>query len=47
MDLSKPLHIATYGEWTKKEGLSRIEPNKPGAKPVFFEDARFSITEGP
>jgi dipeptidyl aminopeptidase/acylaminoacyl peptidase len=43
VDLSKPLYFATYGEWTKKEGLSRMEPNKPGAQPVFFEDARFTI----
>ncbi len=43
VDLSKPLHFATYGEWTKKEGLSRVDPAKPGAQPVFFEDARFSI----
>ncbi|MEX2282524.1 MAG: prolyl oligopeptidase family serine peptidase [Gemmatimonadota bacterium] len=43
LDLTKPLFVATYGEWTKKEGLSRIEPGKPGATPIFFEDARFAI----
>ncbi|HYV97887.1 MAG TPA: prolyl oligopeptidase family serine peptidase, partial [Gemmatimonadaceae bacterium] len=37
------LYFATYGEWTKKEGLSRIDPNEPGAKTIFFEDARYSI----
>jgi dipeptidyl aminopeptidase/acylaminoacyl peptidase len=45
IDLSKPLYVATYGEWTKKEGLSRVDPGKAGATPVFFEDARFNITK--
>ena len=45
IDLSKPLYVGTYGEWTKKEGLSRIDPGQPGAKRLFFEDARFSITK--
>jgi dienelactone hydrolase len=45
IDLSRPLYVGTYGEWTKKEGLSRIDPDAPGAKPLFFEDARFNITK--
>ncbi len=45
VDLSKPLYFATYGEWTKKEGLSRVDPGQPGAKSVFFEDARFNISK--
>lgn len=43
VDLSKPLYISTYGEWTKKEGISRVEPNKAGATPIFFEPAAFSV----
>jgi dipeptidyl aminopeptidase/acylaminoacyl peptidase len=43
IDLSKPLYIATYGEWTKKEGLSRVDPGQPGAKRIFFDEARFNI----
>jgi dienelactone hydrolase len=43
IDTSKPLYFATYGEWTKKEGLSRVDPGQAGAKRVFFEDARFNI----
>ncbi len=43
IDLSQPLHFATYGEWTKKEGLSRVDPAKPGAVPLFFEPAKYSI----
>jgi dipeptidyl aminopeptidase/acylaminoacyl peptidase len=43
VDLTKPLYFSTYGEWTKKEGLSRVDPGKPGAHSIFFEDARFNI----
>jgi dipeptidyl aminopeptidase/acylaminoacyl peptidase len=28
-DLTKPLFIATYGEWTKKDGLVKLEAGKP------------------
>jgi dipeptidyl aminopeptidase/acylaminoacyl peptidase len=45
VDLSKPIYVGTYGEWTKKEGLSRIDPGQPGAKTLFSEDARFNITK--
>jgi dipeptidyl aminopeptidase/acylaminoacyl peptidase len=45
IDLTKPLYVATYGEWTKKEGLSRVDPGKAGATPLFFEDARYNITK--
>ncbi len=45
IDLSKPLFIGTYGEWTKKEGVSRVDPGTPGAKSILFEDARFAITK--
>ncbi|HSL72560.1 MAG TPA: prolyl oligopeptidase family serine peptidase [Longimicrobiales bacterium] len=45
IDLSRPLYIGTYGEWTKREGLARVNPGKPGAQPLFFEDARFAITK--
>ena len=43
LDLSKPLWFATYGEWTKQEGLARVDAGKPGAQSIFFEDARFNI----
>ena len=42
IDLTKPLYFATYGEWTKKEGLARVEPGKAGAKSFFFDDARYN-----
>lgn len=43
IDLTKPLFISTYGEWTKKEGVSRVDPTKPGATPIFFEPASFAV----
>ena len=30
IDLSQPLYVGTYGEWTKKEGLSRVDPSEAG-----------------
>ena len=43
IDLSKPLYFATYGEWTKKEGLSRVEAGKTGADRLVWEDAKLSF----
>jgi dienelactone hydrolase len=45
IDLTQPLYIGTYGEWTKKEGLSRVDPGQPGAKSLFFDDAKYNITK--
>src|SRR6185436_11570041 len=45
VDLSKPLFVGTYGEWTEKEGVAKIEPGQAGAKNLFAEDARFTITK--
>lgn len=43
IDLSKPFYVRTYGEWTKKSGISVLNPTKrgiaPGAKPLLWEDA--------
>ena len=43
IDVTKPLYFATYGDWTKQEGVSRVAPNKSGATPIFFEPARFTV----
>jgi dipeptidyl aminopeptidase/acylaminoacyl peptidase len=43
IDLSRPLYFATYGEWTKKEGISRVDPKKPGAQPLVFDDAKLAF----
>jgi len=45
IDLSKPLYISVYGEWTKKSGVARVDRGKPGAKMLLWEDAVFSITK--
>jgi len=42
IDLSRPLYFATYGEWTKKEGLSKVDPSKPGAERLVWDDAKVS-----
>ena len=44
IDLAKPLYVNTYGEWTKKEGVSRVEAGKTGATAIFFEPASFAVT---
>ncbi|MBV9880123.1 MAG: S9 family peptidase, partial [Gemmatirosa sp.] len=40
VDTKKPLYFATYGEWTKKGGISRVAP-KGGATPLLWDDATF------
>jgi dienelactone hydrolase len=45
IDLTQPLYFATYGEWTKKEGLARVEPGKAGARQFFFDDARYNFVK--
>ncbi len=39
IDLSKPLYFQTYGEWTKKEGLSRVDGENGGATRLMWDDA--------
>lgn len=43
IDLTKPLYVGTYGEWTKKEGLSRIDPGKAGATSLIFGDEKIGV----
>ncbi|MBX9927733.1 MAG: prolyl oligopeptidase family serine peptidase [Gemmatimonadaceae bacterium] len=41
VDLALPLYFETYGEWTKKEGLARIDNARPGQpRMLAWEDAR-------
>jgi dipeptidyl aminopeptidase/acylaminoacyl peptidase len=40
-DLTQPMYLRTYGEWTKKTGIARVEPGKTGAKPLLWDDANF------
>jgi dipeptidyl aminopeptidase/acylaminoacyl peptidase len=40
IDLAQPFYVHTYGEWTKKEGLSLIDPKQGGSRVIAFEDAK-------
>ena len=42
IDLSKPQYFRVYGEWTKKGGIGRLEPGKPGLQMVMWGDAAYS-----
>jgi dipeptidyl aminopeptidase/acylaminoacyl peptidase len=44
IDLSQPMYISAYGEWTKKGGIGLIEPGKPGVKMLQWGDARYAPT---
>lgn len=44
VDLSRPMLISSYGEWTKKEGLAKVDPAKPGATALLWEDAAIRVT---
>jgi dipeptidyl aminopeptidase/acylaminoacyl peptidase len=41
IDLSAPMYIAAYGEWTKKQGIGLIEPGKPGIRMLQWGDAAY------
>ncbi len=43
VDLSQPLYFATYGEWTKKAGVSKVDPSKPGAQSIVFDGASYNF----
>ena len=45
IDLSKPLYLAAYGEWTKKEGLARVEPGKTGVSLKLWDDAKIGVVK--
>jgi dipeptidyl aminopeptidase/acylaminoacyl peptidase len=45
IDLSKPVYFGTYGEWTKKEGLARVEPAKVAATMLMSDDASLNFTK--
>jgi dienelactone hydrolase len=41
IDLSQPMYVNAYGEWTKKSGIALIEPNKP-LKMLAWDDASYT-----
>jgi acetyl esterase/lipase len=40
-DLSGPIYFGTYGEWTKKSGVARVDKGRPGATALLWDDAAF------
>lgn len=40
-DLTQPVYTFMYGEWTKKEGLGRIDPSKPGVNVLQWGDCGY------
>jgi dipeptidyl aminopeptidase/acylaminoacyl peptidase len=41
-DLTKPLYVRAYGEWSKKGGIARIDPGKPGVQMLHWDDAAYA-----
>jgi dipeptidyl aminopeptidase/acylaminoacyl peptidase len=41
IDLSKPQYFRVYGEWTKKGGIGRVDPGRPGVKMLAWSDASY------
>jgi dipeptidyl aminopeptidase/acylaminoacyl peptidase len=39
IDLTKAQYFAAYGEWTKKSGIARLDPGKPGVQIMGWSDA--------
>lgn len=42
IDMGAAMYVSTYGEWTKKGGIVRIDPGAKAPKQLFWEDANFS-----
>jgi fermentation-respiration switch protein FrsA (DUF1100 family) len=40
-DLTQPLYLNAYGEWTKKDGIAVVQPGRPGAHRIMFEEASY------
>jgi acetyl esterase/lipase len=38
IDLTRPVYVSLYGEWTKKDGLGRIDPSKTGVTVLLWGD---------
>ena len=44
-DLSVPRYVDMFGEYTKKGGLAKLEPGTPGARPLLWEEASFTLAK--
>ncbi|MEP6692194.1 MAG: prolyl oligopeptidase family serine peptidase [Gemmatimonadaceae bacterium] len=43
VDLTKPQYFRAYGEWTKKEGIARVEPQRAGVQTFLWDDAKVGV----
>jgi len=43
IDLSAPRYVSAFGEYTKKGGVARLEPGRPGAQMLLWDDAGFGL----
>src|SRR5262249_13710197 len=41
IDLEAPIYVTMLGEWTKKGGIGRVDPGKPGVNRLVWDDAAF------
>ncbi len=41
IDLDHDIYVSVYGEWTKKGGIGRIKPGRPGVELVVWDDAQY------
>ncbi len=42
IDLTRPVYTSLNGEWTKKEGIGRIDPSKTGVNVLLWGDCSYS-----
>ncbi|MGH9393474.1 MAG: TolB family protein, partial [Terriglobales bacterium] len=40
-DLTQPLYLDAYGEWTKKDGIAVVAPGQAGARRIMFDEASY------
>lgn len=40
IDLTKPMYVETFGEWSKKEGLVQVDALRGGVKPIALDSAK-------
>jgi dipeptidyl aminopeptidase/acylaminoacyl peptidase len=45
IDLNAPIYFSMQGEWSKKAGIGRVDPNKTGVTRLLWDDAEFSTLQ--
>ena len=45
VDLSRPVFVSMYGEWTKKDGWGRIDPSKSGVNVLLWSDCSYGFLQ--